>query len=429
MASTPKYSVILDNLGNTCDRFLSSGYKEQPSKSEMLRQAASIPGVKGIELVGTWDITDKNVGEMKTLLADAGLACVSIIPDHFAQKRWGRGCLHLPRCHARRAAVEETRGMMDAAVEPPGGKLIPQDMEPIKIVGSCQALSIKELKPGVYVFDFGQNIAGWCALRVSGKRGDTVVMRLAKILHDDGSIDQSNLRTAKATDTYILKCEMVEEWEPRFTYHGFQYVQVEGLSSAPDETTLTAKIIRSAVEPAGTFSCSDALITQINTNARWTEGNNLHSLPTDCPQRDERQAWLNDLTVRAEAAVHHFNLERLYAKFMDDIADTQDASGAISDTAPYKWGNRPADPVDVTFALLPWLLYTNSGDTWTIARHYPHLQGWFNCLSSLTKNDILEHSLYGNWAPPVAEGKDGSPLPAHTSGALISTGYTQKLIR
>ncbi|MFA6177109.1 MAG: sugar phosphate isomerase/epimerase, partial [Phycisphaerae bacterium] len=91
MASTQKYSAILGNLGNTCDRFLSSGYKDQPTKAEMLRQAASIPGVKGIELVGTWDITKKNVGEMRTMLADAGLACVSIIPDHFAQKRWGRG--------------------------------------------------------------------------------------------------------------------------------------------------------------------------------------------------------------------------------------------------------------------------------------------------------------------------------------------------
>ena len=313
--------------------------------------------------------------------------------------------------------------MRSVPVEAPGGKLIPQDMEPITIVGSLKAISIEQIAPGVYVFDFGQNIAGWCALRVSGKRGDTVVMRFAEILNDNGSVDQSNLRSAQATDTYILKGETTEAWEPRFTYHGFRYVQVEGLPSVPDGTTLTAKIVRSSVEPAGTFSCSDVLITQINTNARWTEGNNVHSLPTDCPQRDERMGWLNDLTVRAEAAVHHFNFARLYSKFMDDITDTQDAAGAISDTAPFKWGNRPADPVDVSYALLPWILYTNYGDTRTMARHYPHLQKLFNYLSSLAKNDRLEHSLYGDWSPPIAEGKDGSPRPANTPGALISTGY------
>jgi len=111
------YSVILGNLGNTCDRFLSSGYKDQPSKQEMLRQAASIPGVKGIELVGTWDITDKNVSEMKSMLTDAGLACVSIIPDHFAQKRWGRGAFTSRDPNVRQAAVAETKAMMDAAIE------------------------------------------------------------------------------------------------------------------------------------------------------------------------------------------------------------------------------------------------------------------------------------------------------------------------
>jgi xylose isomerase len=117
MTSTQKYSAILGNLGNTCDRFLSTGYKEQPGKAEMLRQAASISGVKGIELVGTWDITDKNVGEMKNMLADADLACVSIIPDHFAQKRWGRGAFTSRDAATRRAAVAETQAMMDAAVE------------------------------------------------------------------------------------------------------------------------------------------------------------------------------------------------------------------------------------------------------------------------------------------------------------------------
>jgi alpha-L-rhamnosidase len=314
-------------------------------------------------------------------------------------------------------------------VDGPAGRLLPQDMEPIQIVGSLPSVSIAEITPGVHVFDFGQNIAGWCALQVSGKSGDVVVMRFAEILKEDGSIDQSNLRTALAMDTYILKGGAPETWEPRFTYHGFRYVQVEGLPSAPSQATLVAKIVRSAVEPSGEFSCSHPLINQINANARWTEGSNLHGLPTDCPQRDERMGWLNDLTVRAEAAVRHFHLPRLYAKFMDDITDTQDATGAIADTAPFKWGNRPADPVDVSYALLPWILYTHYGDARALEAHYPHLQAWFDCLERLSKKDLLAHSCYGDWAPPVSEGKNGGALPANTPPALMSTGYFLYLAR
>ncbi len=112
-----RFAVILGNLGNTCDRFLSSGYKDQPPKAEMFRQAASIQGVTGIELVGTWDITSDNVAEVKQCLADNQLQCVSIIPDHFAQKRWGLGAYTARDPNIRRQAIDETKAMMDAAAE------------------------------------------------------------------------------------------------------------------------------------------------------------------------------------------------------------------------------------------------------------------------------------------------------------------------
>ena len=112
-----KFSVILGNLGNTCDRFLSSGYKEQPSKVEMVRQAASIEGVQGIELVGTWDVTPDNAAEVAKMLRDSGLQCVSIIPDHFSQKRWGRGAFTSLDAAVRKQAVQVTKEMMDIAAE------------------------------------------------------------------------------------------------------------------------------------------------------------------------------------------------------------------------------------------------------------------------------------------------------------------------
>jgi len=112
-----RYAAILGNLGNTCDRFLSSGYKDQPSKAEMFQQAASIPDVAGIELVGTWDIDAGNVQQVKTLLAEYDLQCVSIIPDHFSQKRWGRGAFTSRDKAVRMQAIAYTKEMMDVAVE------------------------------------------------------------------------------------------------------------------------------------------------------------------------------------------------------------------------------------------------------------------------------------------------------------------------
>jgi len=117
-----KYSVILGNLGNTCDRFLSSGYKDQPPKAEMIRQAAAIPGVKGVELVGTWDVTSENVDEVGCLLAKHALECVSIIPDHFSQKRWGRGAFTAKDPAIREQALEETMIAAELALDHRGGR-------------------------------------------------------------------------------------------------------------------------------------------------------------------------------------------------------------------------------------------------------------------------------------------------------------------
>ena len=310
-------------------------------------------------------------------------------------------------------------------VEAPGGELIPMELEPIRCVGTLSPVSVREAAPGKFIYDFGVNLAGWCALRVrGGGAGQAVTMRFSELLRDDGLVDQSNLRTARATDTYICRGGCREEyWEPRFTCHGFRYVQLEGVCRS-DAVTLTAKILRSDVEDAGSFFCSDELLNRIYQNARRTEAGNLHSIPTDCPQRDERMGWLNDLTVRAEPALCHFNLSSFYAKFIDDIADTRDSSGAIADTAPFRWGGRPADPVSVSFVLLPWLLYVHYGDMRTMRRHYSALCGWFARLDSMTVQDILSYSVYGDWAPPATEFAPGAPpYSVRTPGALMSTGF------
>ena len=272
----------------------------------------------------------------------------------------------------------------------------------------------------------GQNLAGWARLRVRGPAGCRVLLRFAESIHPDGTVNQENLRTAKATDTYILKGAGEECWEPRFTYHGFRYVQVEGYPGVPTADDVVACVVRSAVAPAGSFTSSSELLNRIDHMVRWTEASNLHGVPTDCPQRDERMGWLNDLAARSEEAIYNFDMARLFAKWMDDIADAQDPrTGAITDTAPFRWGRRPADPVSVCYLQIPWLLYVHYGDTNTLRKHYGGMQAWVDFLSGCAQDGIIPYSYYGDWAPPIHLGVSGSQgssaVSRDTPGELVST--------
>ncbi|HRP54668.1 family 78 glycoside hydrolase catalytic domain [Agriterribacter sp.] len=311
-------------------------------------------------------------------------------------------------------------------VEAPGGKMMAQQLEPIRVVDAFSPVSVKEAAPGIYVMDAGQNMAGWVALKVKGEKGTKITLRFAEVLYDNGTVNQENLRTAAATDIYILKGEGEEKWEPRFTYHGFRYMQVEGWPGKPAIDNFIIKKVRSDVEVAGQFKCSNDLLNRINQMVQRTEASNLHSIPTDCPQRDERMGWLNDLTVRIEQAIYNFNLHRFYAKYIRDVCDTQDENGEITDTAPYKVGGKPADPVSVSFLLLALKSYEYYGNTGIIRQYYPSMKAWVEYLTTRTKDGIVEYSYYGDWSPPAAFGAQGhsyGALSVNTPGELMSTGY------
>ena len=312
-------------------------------------------------------------------------------------------------------------------VDAPAGRMQAQPLEPMRVVQTLTPVAIREPAPHVHVADMGQNMVGWVRLRVQGARGTTVTLRFAENLNDDGTVDQGNLRSAACTDVYICKGAGVEEWAPRFTYHGFRYVQMEGYPGAPGLEALLGCVAHSDVATRGQFECSDDLLNRMQRAAVWTETGNLHGLPTDCPQRDERMGWLNDMTVRAEAAHYNCDLNRLHGKWIADIHDGQDARGAIPDTAPYRMGSRPADPVTMCYLLAPWLLYQHYGNTAVMAEHYEGFKAWVDYLTTRSSDGILPFSYYGDWSPPIAEAtvRDGGPTPisAHTPGALMSTGY------
>ena len=307
----------------------------------------------------------------------------------------------------------------------PVGKMVAQRVEPIRIVEEIVPKLVAEPAEGSYVFDAGRNLAGWASISTSGPAGTEVRMRFAETLYDDGRVNQENLRNAKSEDIYILKGEGVETWEPAFTYHGFRYVQIDGLPSRPAEGDVMIKVVRSDVATTGEFSCSNPLLNDIFRLVWNTEASNMHSVPTDCPQRDERMGWLNDMTARLESSMYNFDMSRFYPKFVTDITDTQDEHGTITCVAPFRFGMRPADPVSASYLILAEKCYEFYGDRQVIEANYDGMKKWTDYLLSRSEDGILEYSYYGDWCPPrdYLMDPNGSGVSRDTPGALMSTGY------
>ncbi|MDR1106370.1 MAG: glycoside hydrolase family 78 protein [Treponema sp.] len=310
--------------------------------------------------------------------------------------------------------------------EPPAGKMAPMTEEPIRAIGEIEPVSISEIN-GTAIIDFGQNIAGVLRLAMHAPRDTRVRIRYSELLWKDGSLNTGNLRTAQETDEYICRGGG-EEYMPRFTYHGFRYAGISGISGLKKED-VRAVVLRNDVAVRGRFRCSNDLLNSIQRICVWTESNNLHGVPTDCPQRDERLGWLNDLTVRAEEAVYNFDMSRFYRKFLMDIADGQGPrTGAITDTAPYRnFGGQPADAVCSSYLVLPWLLYMHHGDREALRRHYGGLAAWTRYLESQCEDGIVNYSYYGDWAAPIAgndaESYGSGAVSVITPGLLMSTGF------
>jgi hypothetical protein len=304
----------------------------------------------------------------------------------------------------------------------PAGKLVSQTFEPIEPVADCKGNLVLQ-EEGRRIYDFSANIAGWVKIVVRGERGAKVTVRHAEILNPGGTeLETVNLRTAKATDVYILKGDETEEYEPHFTYHGFRYAELS-VEGKAEVLSVTGRFVRTAVKAVSSFSCSDDVINRLHRNAVATEGANIHSILTDCPQRDERFGWLNDITSRVFQEVYNFDMARLYPKIMRDIADTQRPDGAISDTAPIGIGQTPADPISASLLLLG--LFSNAcyGDLRTLKENYPAMKAWVDFLGTKAENYLLSYSYYGDWVCPYPPEDRNTPENAKTPGHFMSAAY------
>lgn len=301
------------------------------------------------------------------------------------------------------------------------GTLVSQGtLPPVKVMKSRNAVAVTQPSPGVCLYDFGQNFAGWARLRVSGPSGTTVRLRFAELVHEKtGMLNPQTNRNAIATDTYICRGEGTEVYEPRFTYHGFRYVEVTGYPGVPSVDDVEARVVHSSVPTVGNFSCSDELVNQIHSNYRWTQVSNLHSVPTDCCQRDERMGWVGDAQLSAEAAVFNYDMAAFYSKFAADIRESQLRSGSVAGVSPPYWDVYPADPTYATAAVeFPWVVSRYYDDRRIVDESLDSMARWVDFLGEQADEDgIISFGLFGDWCPPMHAN------PVDTPFEITSTWY------
>ncbi|MDR3196437.1 MAG: glycoside hydrolase family 78 protein [Planctomycetaceae bacterium] len=318
-------------------------------------------------------------------------------------------------------------------VDAPKGKLVAQMMPPMRVVEKIAPVSVKEVKPGVWIFDFGVNLVGNCQLQAPAglAEGTELKIRHAETLLPDGTLYVANLRGAQCRDIYIASGKENDggSYAPFFTYHGFRYAELTGLPEnvQPTEKTLTARVINTDLPKAGKFETSNATINAIFRNVvRGTQGNYL-SIPTDCPQRDERQGWQGDRAAESKGEMFLFDNTTLYSKWLIDIEDSQRDDGNLSDVCPNFW---PLYGSNVTwpsaFTIIPDSIYTMYGDRRPIEKHYEAMKRWLiGHLGQFVNNGIIEKDNYGDWCvPPEKPELIHSQDPArNTSKAILATSY------
>ena len=312
-------------------------------------------------------------------------------------------------------------------VEKPGEKIVAQPSEPIKVMETLRPISISQPKPGMYIFDMGQNMVGWVQLHVKGERGTRVQLRFAEVLKDDGTLYLDNIRSAEVTDVYILKGGgQAETWQPRFTYHGFRYVELTGYPGTPDLDTIEGKVVHDALRTTGQFSCSNPLINRIYKNATWGIRGNYRSIPTDCPQRDERQGWLGDRSAESRGESYIFDVAAFYNKWLVDIQDAQLQNGSLPNVAPSYWPTYSDNTTwPGSYIIIPSMLYDQYQDMETLKRHYPSMKKWIEHMSQYVQDDLMPRDTYGDWCVPPEDPKliHSSDPKRITSGEFIGTAY------
>jgi len=269
------------------------------------------------------------------------------------------------------------------------------------------AKSVKEVEPGVFIYDLGQNLSGWAEFTFDGKAGQQIVVRHGEMLDADGKLYTTNLRKARCIDSYTLAEDGRVTLAPHFTFHGFQYVELSGIDNALPLENVTGVVLQSAIEPAGQFACSEPLLNQLFHNIVWGQKGNYLEIPTDCPQRDERMGWTGDAQFFMPTALFNMDCGAFFTKWLIDLVqDSQLENGSFADVAPHVALGGGAVAWGDAAMICTYQMYRYYGDTRIIAAHFPNLVRGMEFLESSSENGIRSKVGYGDWLNKGGGAKD-----------------------
>jgi len=316
-------------------------------------------------------------------------------------------------------------------LHPEGLQRVAQNGPLVKTHEELTPVALNEIKDwplSRYVFDLGQNMTGVVRLRVRGAAGATVRIRYAEMLNPDGTLYTANLRTARATDYYTCKGAGEETWTPRFTFHGFRYVELSGPIEPPGLDSVTGLVWHSESPITGEWSCSDPLLNQLQHNILWGWKGNIVDVPTDCPQRDERMGWTGDAQVFSRTSTFLTQSAAFWAKWLVDLEDSQSPAGHIPPTAPNTDAIRTGDggPAWADAAVIvPWNIYLAYGDRRILAERYGMMKRFVDSLTAAAPDGIRVHPArtewggFGDWLALDGSGRTEGGTPKD----LIGTAF------
>lgn len=298
--------------------------------------------------------------------------------------------------------------------------LEPKPMPPVRVMQELSAQSVKRLAPGVFLFDFGQNLVGFPSLKVRASKGTDIGIRVAEMLNQDGTPYTENYRAARARATYRPAADGPIDWEPSLSFFGFRYVELSGLPDAepPATDAVVAKVIHTAFQRTGTFECSHEKLNQLQRNIRWGQIGNFVDLPTDCPQRDERLGWTGDAQVFLPTSFFNYGVHSFWTRWLQTARDDQKADGSIPFVIPQVGLDGAGPGWSDVIVTAPWDIYERTGDLRVLERNYDAMKRWVGVYQRDAKNGISTMKGFGDWLQPYASNQRGdTPMP------VIATAY------
>jgi len=316
-----------------------------------------------------------------------------------------------------------TKWLRCEVVEAPKGRLEEQAIPPVKAVELLRPVELSEPQPGTYVVDFGRNFSGWLRIELSALRGTCVRLRFAEALGRDGMLDSASTgvfaTNVEQVDSYVCKGGGLETWEPRFTYHGFRYVEISGWPGKPSLDALSGVVVHTALKPVGVFKCSDPRLNLLHEMALWTHRSNIHGFPEDCPVR-ERCGWLGDAHVICEYSLYNFEGDAFWLKYLDDIESSRMKNGGLpAFVAPGRRSCGTASPDWMAaLILIPWRHYLHYGRLEALERHWDGMKFVMSHFEKLSKGGLLHEGL-GDWFDPGERAQPSYTPPVKTSTMIF----------